>query len=79
MITLQEAYEIAKKVKPEIDNVQEWEKAWVFGCMKDNDYEMGTRYPVVVYKEGGEAVPIQESIGMKGDKIGDVNMLTIKR
>ena len=56
MITYEAAYEIAKEIKPDIDNVAEYDNAFVFGCKADDGYIGGNHSPVVILKEDGRAV-----------------------
>lgn len=54
MVTLEKAYKIAKRLKPNIDNGTEMSDAFIFGSHED-DFTLGGDGPVVVWKANGEA------------------------
>lgn len=65
MITFEEAYKIAKVLKPNIDGCIEYEKGYVFGCQDDDHYEGGQGHsPVVILKKDGKAIPMVVFVGL---------------
>lgn len=55
MITYEEALNIARDLKTNIDNCSEETSAYIFGSHEDDDM-IGGDGPVVVLKEEGEAI-----------------------
>lgn len=74
MITFEEAYKIAKEIKPDIDGCTEYEKGYVFGCQDDDRYEGAPgRSPVVILKENGKDIPMIVFVHMDpSDEIRDI-------
>lgn len=62
MIAYEVAYEKAKELKADIDNVMEYEKGWVFGCHADDDFVGGGHSCVVIQKEDGKAINMPQFI-----------------
>ena len=63
MITFEDAWEIAKQRKNEIDNCTEYENAYVFGFTGDNNQIGGYGHtPVVVMKEDGSVTNMPEFV-----------------
>ena len=63
MITYEQALEIARDRKDEIDNCIEFENAYVFGFSGDDNYIGGYGHtPVVVMKEDGRLASMPELI-----------------
>lgn len=57
MITYEEAFEIAKQLKKNIDCCTEYENGFLFACYDDANYEGGAGHtPVVILKKDGRAV-----------------------
>lgn len=63
MLNKDEALNIAKKLKKNIDNYSEYEDAFVFGCTKDNGFG-GQSTPIVILKKNGKAISIVEYCDM---------------
>lgn len=62
MIAYEVAYEKAKELKREIDNCTEYENGYVFGFSGDDEYDGGGHSPVVILKEDGKAIPMNQFI-----------------
>ena len=63
MISYEEALEIAKEWKDQIDNCTEYENAYVFGYTGDSKYIGGYGHtPVVVMKEDGSVTNMPEFV-----------------
>ena len=63
MITYEEALEIAKHNKDEIDNCTEYENAYVFSFSGDSNYIGGYGHtPIVIMKEDGRLSSMPELI-----------------
>ena len=61
MVGYEEALKIAKSNYPEVDNFEEYEKAFVFGNSKENSF--GGPSPIVIDKSSGEALMFVAAIG----------------
>ncbi len=72
MITFEEAYNIAKEIKPEIDNCVEYENVYCFGASADA-YSIGP-CPVCVSKADGTVDRIFVMDDRFGKEIGLVDM-----
>lgn len=65
MISFEEAYKIAKEVKPNTDCYYEYENGWMFGSNADNGYVGGYGHtPVVVLKKDGKTVNMMTFVNM---------------
>ena len=62
MIAYEVAYEKAKELKKDIDNVMEYENGWVFGCYDDANYDGGGHSCVVIQREDGKAINMPQFI-----------------
>ena len=62
MITYDEAFEKAKELKKDIDNVMEYENGWVFGCYDDANYIGGGHTSVVILKDDGKAINMPQFV-----------------
>ena len=62
MIAYEVAYEKAKKLKKNIDNVMEYENGWVFGYRDDANYVGGEHSSVVILKEDGKAINMPQFV-----------------
>lgn len=63
MIAYEVAYEKAKELKQEIDNCTEYENGYVFGFSGDDNYIGGGGHvPVVILKEDGKVIPLNQFI-----------------
>ena len=63
MITYDQALERAKTVKEGIDGCTEYEKGYMFGCSKDEEFVGGYGHtPVVVRKEDGKIMTMPEFV-----------------
>lgn len=61
MISYEEALEIAKQHKEQIDNCTEYENAYIFGYSGDNMFIGGDDHaPIVVMKEDGRVTNMLE-------------------
>ena len=67
MITFEQAVEIAKESKPEIDQGTEYENCYIFGYSGD-EYSIGPS-PVVVLKEDGKLLLMVEFEADTGEEI----------
>ncbi len=55
MVSYEQAYEIAKKLKPNIDACDEYSDAFLFKTKAD-EWTIGGESPCVVLKENGNAI-----------------------
>ena len=62
MIAYEVAYEKAKELKKDIDNVMEYENGWVFGCYDDANYDGGGHTSVVITKKDGKAINMPQFV-----------------
>ena len=62
MIAYEVAYEKAKELKHDIDNVMEYEKGWVFASHDDANYDGGGHSAVVILKEDGRAINMPQFV-----------------
>ena len=62
MIAYEKAYELAKELKKDIDNVMEYENGWVFGCRDDANYDGGGHSSVVICRDDGKAINMPQFI-----------------
>lgn len=76
MITYEEAFEIAKERKDQIDNCTEYENAYVFSYTGDGNCRGGYgRTPVVIMKENGRIATLPELIARgTGEEIRSFNI-----
>ena len=63
MLSYEECYKIAQDYKDNIDNVLEYEKAYVFGAHEDENYIGGAGHTaVVVWKNNGAVTNFPELV-----------------
>lgn len=76
MISYEEAYTKAKELKPNLDSCTEFENGYMFGSSKDKGYYGGSGHtPVVILKENGKAIPMNEFVIMgTGEEIRDFDI-----
>lgn len=57
MVPYEEAYKKAAELRPDIDYFTEFERGWLFGARKDEDFIGGAGHtPVIVVKDSGKIV-----------------------
>ena len=66
-MTFEEAKKKALQLRPDIDNCTEYDDAFVFGRLDDDN--IGGSEPVVIIKETGMAIGMTEYITSKNDLI----------
>ncbi len=75
MIAYKVAYEKAKELKKDIDNVMEYDNGWDFGSRDDENYDGGGHASGVILKKDGKAINMpQFVVNGTGEHIRDFDI-----